>query len=158
MCKIQQKKSRRRFKSNETNDESLVNLDFMTRARMFEQRKEQKLQRMKQQFNSMHENKPKINSEYHQHRSSEDFVQRLYQHKRSKSRADQESNKWEEPAVNQKSLEYLCQKLHRDIDNAFKDLETEEDLINREQFKIVLTNLGYTGQDASAGLQGKSND
>jgi len=47
--------------------------------------------------------------------------------------------------------------LHRDIDHAFNALETEEDFIDKQQFKAMLTELGYIGQEAIVTPRSQSN-
>eukprot|EP00347_Sterkiella_histriomuscorum_P010238 403377062 len=135
LVKIQEKKSktRRRFKSNDFgNNQSLNNNigDFMSRTKMFEQRKETNL-----------------------HKLDDRYYGSLTSRKCS-------SFQNEVVPVNQKSLEYICQRLHRDIDHVLDStLQTKEGYISRDEYQKCLTLLGYTqnistadGQDSNVNL------
>lgn len=84
MGKIQERKMKRarRFKSNDhLGSDHVLSMDFMTRNRLFEQKKEEKLQKKKQEYYGTFDRNKSIGD-------AEKATQRLYKHTRSKSRQE----------------------------------------------------------------------
>jgi hypothetical protein len=66
-------------------------MDFMTRSNIFEQKKVQKIEKLKNDFYGSYERKKSKDDSKIHHRSMEQIVERLHKHQRSTSRERNDS-------------------------------------------------------------------
>ncbi|CDW77058.1 UNKNOWN [Stylonychia lemnae] len=161
LIKIQNKKRQKQLKGNgsrERDQSNLSSMDFLQRSQAFEQKKEEHLSVLQEKYYgsssrwASRSGSRELSKSRH-NISTEEVVQRLYNHRRIQSTNNHDAQttaigenialKFQEVSLNQKSLQYVSQRLHKDIDQALKDCKIKDDQISYNQFLKFMFSMGY---------------